>query len=61
MRCLYSAPCMRSRLPKNISSSLRTLMRFANFPTISQSEKFSDPPQLSDLDGFTLEADDIKH
>src|SRR5258705_11278037 len=23
--------------------------------------KFSDPPQLSDLDGFTLEADDIKH
>jgi hypothetical protein len=35
-------------------------MRFANFPVISRFESFSDPPQLSDLDGFTLEADDIK-
>lgn len=29
-------------------------------PSYLAIRKFSDPPQLSDLDGFTLEADDIK-
>lgn len=29
-------------------------------PSYSAIRKFSDPPQLSDLDGFTLEAQDIK-
>jgi hypothetical protein len=29
-------------------------------PSYLAIQKFSDPPQLSDLDGFTLEADDIK-
>jgi hypothetical protein len=29
-------------------------------PSYLAIQKFSDPPQLSDLDGFTLEAEDIK-
>jgi hypothetical protein len=31
-----------------------------NLPSYLAIRKFSDPPQLSDFDGFTLEADDIK-
>jgi hypothetical protein len=33
---------------------------FRKLPSYLAIRKFSDPPQLSDLDGFTLEADDIK-
>src|SRR6185369_6429999 len=32
MRCLYSAPCTCSRLPRNISSSLRTWFLVCTHP-----------------------------
>ncbi len=60
MKCSYSAPSMCSRLPKNISSLHRTYPKLRKLPSYLAIRKFSDPPQLSDLDGFTLEADDIK-
>jgi hypothetical protein len=39
------------------ASDLEELRRLPNYLAVRQ---FSDPPQLSDLDGFTLERDDIK-
>jgi len=46
--------------PENISSSLRTWMSCAKLPSYLAIRKFNDHLKLSDLDGFTLEADDIK-
>jgi hypothetical protein len=40
-----------------LASDIDALRKLPNYLAI---RKFSDPPQLSDLDGFTLEADDIK-
>ena len=40
-----------------LASDIDTLRELPSYLAI---RKFSDPPQLSDLDGFTLEADDIK-
>jgi hypothetical protein len=40
-----------------MASDVDALRKLPNFLAI---RKFSDPPRLSDLDGFTLEADDIK-
>jgi hypothetical protein len=39
------------------ASDIDALRKLPNYLAI---RKFSEPPQLSDLDGFTLEADDIK-
>lgn len=39
------------------ASDIDALRKLPNYLAI---QKFSDPPQLSDLEGFTLEADDIK-
>lgn len=39
------------------ASNIDTLRKLPNYLAI---QKFSDPPQLPDLEGFTLEADDIK-
>ena len=39
------------------ASDVDALRKLPNYLAI---RKFSDPPQLSDLDGFTLDADDIK-
>jgi hypothetical protein len=39
------------------ASDLEELRKLPNYLAVRQ---FSNPPQLSDLDGFTLEADDIK-
>jgi len=36
------------------------IVALRKLPSYLAIRKFSDPPQLSDLDGFTLEADDIK-
>ena len=41
----------------NLASDIDQLRALPNYLAI---RKFSDPPQLSDLDGFTLEADGIK-
>src|SRR5258705_13405269 len=41
-----------------LASDIDALRKLPNYLAI---RKFSDPPELSDLDGFTLEADDIKH
>ena len=50
-----------------INSTPERYLKFASdldalrkLPSYIALRKFSDPPQLSDLDGFTLEADDIK-
>jgi hypothetical protein len=40
-----------------LASDIDELRKLPSYLAI---RKFSDPPQLSDLDGFTLEADDIK-
>src|SRR5258705_13418378 len=40
-----------------LASDIAELRKLPNYLAI---RKFSDPPQLSDLDGFTLEASDIK-
>jgi hypothetical protein len=40
-----------------LASDIDALRKLPSYLTI---QKFSDPPQLSDLDGFALEADDIK-
>ncbi len=40
-----------------LASDVDGLRKLPNYLAI---QKFSDPPQLSDLDGFTLEADDIR-
>jgi hypothetical protein len=40
-----------------LASDLEALRRLPNYLAVRQ---FSNPPQLSDLDGFTLEPDDIK-
>jgi hypothetical protein len=40
-----------------LASDIEALRKLPNYLAI---RKFSDPPQLSDLEGFTLEADDIK-
>ena len=40
-----------------LASDLEELRRLPNYLAVRQ---FSNPPQLSDLDGFTLEADDIR-
>jgi hypothetical protein len=40
-----------------LASDIGALRKLPSYLAI---RKFSDPPQLSDLDGFTLEADDIK-
>lgn len=40
-----------------LALDLDSLRKLPNYLAI---QKFSDPPQLSDLDGFTLEAEDIK-
>ena len=40
-----------------LASDIDALRRLPNFLAI---RKFSDPPQLSDLDGFTLEEEDVK-
>jgi hypothetical protein len=40
-----------------LASDIEALRKLPNYLAI---HKFSDPPQLSDLEGFTLEADDIK-
>ena len=40
-----------------LASNIGDLRKLPSYLAI---RKFSDPPQLSDLDGFTLEADDIK-
>jgi hypothetical protein len=40
-----------------LASDIDALRKLPSYLAI---RKFSDPPQLSDLDGFTLEADDIK-
>ena len=40
-----------------LASDIDALRKLPNFLAI---RKFSDPPQLSDLNGFTLEAEDIK-
>src|SRR5262245_10827022 len=40
-----------------IASDIAELRKLPNYLAI---RKFSDPPQLSDLEGFTLEADDVK-
>lgn len=40
-----------------LASNIAALRKLPNYIAI---RKFSDPPQLSDLDGFTLEASDIK-
>jgi hypothetical protein len=40
-----------------LASDIDDLRKLPSYLAI---RKFSDPPQLSDLDGFTLEADDIK-
>jgi hypothetical protein len=40
-----------------LASDIDALRKLPSYLAI---KKFSDPPQLSDLDGFTLEADDIK-
>ena len=40
-----------------LASDIDALRKLPNYLAI---RKFSDPPQLSDLDGFTLEAEDIK-
>ncbi len=40
-----------------LASDIDALRKLPNYLAI---RKFSDPPQLSDLDGFTLEASDIK-
>jgi hypothetical protein len=40
-----------------LASDIAELRQLPSYLAI---RKFSDPPQLSDLDGFTLEADDIK-
>jgi hypothetical protein len=40
-----------------LASDIAELRKLPSYLAI---RKFSDPPQLSDLDGFTLEADDIK-
>jgi hypothetical protein len=40
-----------------LASDIEALRKLPSYLAI---RKFSDPPQLSDLDGFTLEADDIK-
>ena len=40
-----------------LASDIAELRKLPNYLAI---RKFSDPPQLSDLEGFTLEADDIK-
>jgi hypothetical protein len=41
-----------------LASDIDALRKLPSFLAI---RKFSDPPQLSDLDGFTLEEEDIKH
>ena len=41
----------------NLASDIDELRKLPNYLAI---RKFSDPPELSDFDGFTLEADDIK-
>jgi len=41
-----------------LASDIEALRKLPSYLAI---KKFSDPPQLSDLEGFTLEADDIKH
>src|SRR5215469_3083351 len=40
-----------------LASDVDALRKLPNYLAI---QKFSDPPQLSDLEGFTLEAEDIK-
>jgi len=40
-----------------LASDPEELRKLPNYLAL---RKFSDPPQLSDLEGFTLEADDIK-
>ncbi len=40
-----------------LASDIDTLRKLPSYLAI---RKFSDPPQLSDLDGFTLDADDIR-
>ncbi|MFZ0520221.1 MAG: hypothetical protein WAL95_04315 [Candidatus Acidiferrales bacterium] len=40
-----------------LALDLDSLRKLPNYLAI---QKFSDPPQLSDLDGFTLEAEDVK-
>jgi hypothetical protein len=40
-----------------LASDIDALRKLPNYLAI---QKFSDPPKLSDLDGFTLEAEDIK-
>jgi len=40
-----------------LASDVDALRKLTNYLAI---QKFSDPPQLSDLEGFTLEAEDIK-
>jgi hypothetical protein len=41
-----------------LASDVDALRKLPNYQTI---RKFSDPPQLSDLDGFNLDEEDIKH
>jgi hypothetical protein len=46
--------------PENYLKFASDIDELRKLPSYLAIRKFSDPPQLSDLDGFTLEADDIK-
>jgi len=56
---VFGAVYVRSTPEKylKLASDMDELRKLPSYIAI---RKFSDPPQLSDLDGFTLEADDIK-
>jgi hypothetical protein len=46
--------------PENYLAFASDINQTKKIPGYLAVQKFSDPPQLSDLDGFSLEADDIK-
>lgn len=47
--------------PENYLQLASDIDALRKLPSYLAIRKFSDPPRLSDLDGFTLEEDDIKH
>ena len=59
MKYTSSDRCTWRRLQRATSSLPLTSTRCASSLAISQSRVFSDPPQLSDLEGFTLDEQDI--
>ena len=60
MRCSYLVRYMCDSTPEDylkLASDVDSLRKLPNYLAI---QKFSDPPRLSDLDGLTLEEDDIQ-